>query len=131
MVKQQLGIYWAIGGKPESVRPLFLSLHNRGATGGELLNLGDENNFVYFIVAKNRFFKARVSAFCESVFPKIKGMFRGNIDQAKEKVIGEWQAMEREDFLRYGEYATPPHAIGSIEPDLGVENDAWFSFYTA
>jgi hypothetical protein len=130
MIKQQLGNYWAIGGNPESVRPLFLSLHNRGATGGEVLNLGDEDNFVYFLVTKKNYFKARVSAFCESVLPKVKGQFRGNIEQSKEKAINEWQAMDQEDFLRYGEFTLPAFAIGSIEPELGVENDHWFAMYS-
>jgi hypothetical protein len=120
MIKQQLtGETWAIGGKPEEILPLHTSLYNwhgigfdKPATGPESqfdiptcepLNLGAPETFLYFIVKKANFLKARTMAMLNASNPlphlHIKG--KDCMPDAKLEAEKQFSGIQDEKFLDY------------------------------
>lgn len=120
MIKQQLtGETWAIGGKPEEIIPLHTSLYNWQGIGFtkpkigpesqfdlpvcEPLNLGAPETFLYFIVKKDNFLKARIKAMLNAVNPlphlHIKG--KDCMPDAKIEAAKQFDSIQDERFLDY------------------------------
>jgi hypothetical protein len=72
IIRTKCGEFLAIGGPPEEINPLFLSLYNWGGLDRELLNLGLPQNFVYFLIRPEHFVYYRAVAFCNSEVNKKK-----------------------------------------------------------
>jgi hypothetical protein len=104
MIKQSFGPYLAIGGSPEKINPLFLSLWNHGAVNGELLDLGNPEVFVYFLVTEEKFLKARAIVHAQNHSRKI-GFNHNQIQgqqvwsAAKEAARIQLDSIENETFL--------------------------------
>lgn len=132
MIKQALGNdYWAIGGKPADVIPLFTSLLNwKGINckkhlrnnpvaflDTECNDLGDKDNFVYFEIRLAKYQAARKNAFVNSLdFPK------GTMNAWEivgSIVAAEWNDIKEEDFLGLAVVSVP--CYGERMPE--VESD--------
>jgi hypothetical protein len=115
MIKQQLtGETWAIGGKPEEIVPLHTALYNWQGIGNrkigrngkesqfdyndEPLNLGSPETFLYFIVNKAKYIKARCNAFYYAINPRPCAGDGYLCDLEAEKEFG---AITDEKFLDY------------------------------
>jgi len=55
LIKDHFGHHLIIAGSPELVKPLHLTLTNIGACEGSLLDLGNEDSFVFFMTTDEKF----------------------------------------------------------------------------
>jgi hypothetical protein len=120
MIKQQLtGETWAIGGKPEEIVPLHTALYNWQGIGNrkigrngkesqfdyndEPLNLGSPETFLYFIVSKVKYLKARALAKlnCLNPIPALAIKGKDCMPAAKTEAEKEFGAITDEKFLDY------------------------------
>ena len=120
MIKQQLtGETWAIGGKPDEIMPLHTSLYNWQGIGFdkpgvgpesqfdlpkcEPLNLGAPDLFLYFLVKKTKYLRARALAKlnCLNPLPALSIKGKDCMPAAKIEVEKEFSGIENENFLDY------------------------------
>ena len=120
MIKQQLtGETWAIGGKPEDIIPLHTSLYNWQAIGSnrpkvgpesqfdfetcEPLDLGAPDLFLYFLVNKAKFLRARALAMlnCVNPLPNLVNKGKSCLPEAKIEAEKQFSAIGDEKFLDY------------------------------
>jgi hypothetical protein len=108
LCKTFYGSQIAIGGSPNNIVGLYYSLWNFGALSGELLDLGNANNFRYFIVSEDQYILARTkNKVIHWPYNGYKGR-PGNIPFGLAKLVAqiELQSIKEENFLQYN-YSRP------------------------
>lgn len=97
MNKNNLGSVYLISGAPREITPLFESLRNWGGidTTVELLDYGNPETFVYFLITENKFLTARSHCWvCQISNNSHKGKLRGNWAEAQKIAQKEWDSFE-------------------------------------
>lgn len=114
-----------IGGKPEEIAPLWLSVYNWGGCNGELLDFGDSEIFQYFYVTRKSYMRARSAAFINN-WP-MQGQYKGKRGGAclyklcQLKAKKELDNMETYNFLATRD-RIEPYNFGTLEKSLAEIN---------
>ena len=126
MLKQQLtGEVWAVGGKPEDIIPLHTALYNWQGIGFknepcEPLDLGAPDLFVYFLVRKANFIKARAKAMlnCINPLPHLSNKGKSCWGLAEVEAGKQFDALSNEEkFIHYGN-------LGMVMDIVEMEGDS-------
>lgn len=104
LIKQEYGPYFAIGGNQTEIYPLWLSLFNWGGTNGEIMWMADD--FGYFLIERGKYFKGRISAFCNNHEKFWLNTHNGKLiyKLALFKTQKEWDNIRGELFLNHNFY---------------------------
>jgi hypothetical protein len=123
MIKQQLtGETWAIGGKPEEIIPLHTQMFNWQGIGFnnddcEPLDMGAPEMFMYFLIKKENFLKAKAKAMLNALnpLPALSEKGKSCWDKAIAEANRQFDAFEKENFLHYS-------SLGAAMDVFEIEN---------
>ena len=118
----------ALGGSFKEINDLHYSVYNWNGTDSFLLELSDD--FFYFLVEWERYYFARVQAFCnnwEMFWPdNNKKQIGGVFNLACEKALNEFNSFKSEEFLK--NYSVPGdvfYSVGELDQNLDKINSIY------
>lgn len=106
-IKQINGENWYIGieGTPAKIQGEKNAIYNWRYSDGQLMDLGKEENFFFFLTSEEKFLRAQIdrniNLFCQQNLGRgWIGVKYGFLTYAKKLAIEKWKTIPQENFLK-------------------------------